>query len=171
MRRILDYNTSAPCQQPAKDILKTLRGRTKGVVFDSCPAWYGGSSSALRAALQYCTKSEKLDILMRFGPGVILYDGQAVMEQREKRNHDFFRYLHEDPLDIPQLYLYSKNDPLANFEKIDELFRHRRSIQKSPVLQQTWDESAHCAHLRMHPKEYKQAVDLFTEMSLLRSKL
>ena len=170
-RRILDYNESSGCQQPVKGILRNLMSRIKGVVFDSCPAWFVGSSSALGMALQHCTRMERLDILLRFGPGVFFYDRRSELKKQFQRCQDFFRYLFEDPLDIPQLYIYSKNDDLARFERIKELCLHRKSTQKKPVLIQTWDNSAHCAHLRMHPEAYKQTIEFFTEIMLLRSKL
>lgn len=169
LRRILD--SSETCQQqPTKDILKNLTWRTKGVVFDSCPAWYGGPSSPLKDALGHCTRTEKLDVLMRFGPGVFLKGGFE-RDRRIQRCHEYLKYLYEDPLDIPQLYACSQNDQLSEFERIDELFRHRRSKQKSPVLQHVWEDSPHCAHLLKHPEEYKQAIEVFTEIALLRSKL
>jgi hypothetical protein len=172
MRRILDHSDDEACQQPTRDILKSLLLRMKGVLFDSCPAWFAGSDTpGVRGALQYCSPREKLDVLMRYGPGVLFYDGKAAMEQQTHRCHDFFRYLQENSLDIPQQYIYGKDDPLSDYEKIEELFRKRRSTQKSPVLHQVWDTSAHCAHLRTHPDEYKQTVEFFTQISLLRSKL
>ena len=171
-RRILDYHNDNPsCQQPAQDILKHLRRRLKGVVFDSCPAWFGGSPSGLSSALQYCTPLEKLDVLARYGPGVLFHEGESERQQMSRRCHDFFHFLHNDPLDIPQLFIYSKNDPLADSQKIRELYQHRLSTKNGPILETKWDESAHCAHLRMHPKDYLDAIEFLTEVVLLRSKL
>lgn len=168
-RRILDVNINVSCSQPEKEILKALRGSLKGVIFDSCPAWM--NPGGLRAALQFCPPIERLELLMRFGPGVILYDGQETVQKHAQRNCDLFKFLREDPLDIPQLYLYCKNDPLSDFQKIDDLFQYRHSTQKSSVMQHRWDESTHCAHLRIHPIEYVREVKDFADISLLRPKL
>jgi hypothetical protein len=172
IRRVLDCHKNDSCPQPTRDILKDLAGRIKGVVFDSCPCWFGaGSSGSLRAAMQYCSTAEKLEILKEYGPGVALYDGEDEAHRQIKRSSDFFGFLYQDELDIPQLYLCSKDDPLCNFEKVKELVNYRRSEQKSQIFFQGWDKSMHCGHLRMNPVAYKEVVEIFTVMTLLKSKL
>jgi hypothetical protein len=53
------------------------------------------------------------------------------------------------------------------------LVHHRRcrKFQKSYIFYKVWDKSIHCAHLKLHPLEYREAVETFTELALLRSKL
>jgi hypothetical protein len=169
MRRILMEKDTM--EQPTQDVLKTLSSRTKGVVFDSCPAWFAGNPSALRAGLSFCSWDERWDLLMRFGPGAIVYDGRVETQRRNQRCQEFFQLLHEDPLDIPQLYLTSQEDLLSDYKYIDELIRHRESVQKSPVMKQIWQSSPHCGHLRTHPKEYADSIETFTAACLLRAKL
>jgi hypothetical protein len=107
-------------QQLVEDTLSFLRHRLKGVVFDSCPAWFEAIPSGLRMALQHCSWSEKLDILIQFGPGTMLYDGQKERELSNQRCRDFFRILYENSsLDVSELYLYSEDDPLSSYEHID----------------------------------------------------
>jgi hypothetical protein len=169
MRRILMEKDTQ--EQPAKDVLNYLSSRTKGVVFDSCPAWFAGNPSALRAGLSYCSLEERWGVLLRFGPSVVLYDGRVETQRRNERCQEFFQWLHEDPLDIPQLYLASHDDLLSDFKYIDELIRHRESVQKSPVVKQIWQSSPHCGHLRTHPKEHTEAIETFVAACLLRAKI
>ena len=171
IRRILMEKDAT--KQPAKDLLNFLSSRTKGVVFDSCPAWFAGNPSGLRAALSYCSWEERLDVLVRFGPGVVMYDGRVQTQRRNQRCQEVFELLHEDPLDVPQLYLASQDDLLSDYKYIDELIRHRESVQvqKSPVMKQIWQSSPHCGHLRTHPKEYAEAIETFVAACLLRARL
>ena len=160
-----------------RDIVKSLQQRISGVVFDSCPAWYAGVPSTLRVALQYCSLAEKLDILVRYGPGVILYDGKFETEQRDRRCQEMFRTLYEEnTLDVPELYLYCENDALTNFEQLHKLVHYREALQvaqkrTSPVMKKVWKNSKHCAHLLSHPKEYEEEIKMFTTACLRRSRL
>lgn len=172
IRNCLDYRKEDCCPQPARDTLKALSGRIKGVVFDSCPCWFGaGSTASLRKAMHFCSQEEKIEVLKEYGPGVAVYDGEDEARRQSMRCSEYFGFLRDDELDIPQLYLCSEDDPLCNFQKVKELVNHRRSSQTCQVFFQGWEKSAHCAHLRMNPSSYKEAVENFTEMTLLRSKL
>lgn len=166
--------TSHNEQLLVEETLSSLRHRLKGVVFDSCPAWFAAIPSGLRMALQHCSWSEKLDILIRYGPGAMLYNGQRELELSNQRCRDFFRILYENSsLDISELYLYSEDDPLSSFEHIDKLVHHRKSLRTKqfPVVSRTWKQSQHCAHLRVHPEEYAQQIEMFTVTCLQRAKL
>eukprot|EP00980_Cylindrotheca_fusiformis_P020712 scaffold7738_cov133-Cylindrotheca_fusiformis.AAC.21 len=152
----MEFHRNVNCPQPTRDILKALSCRIRGVIFDSGPCWFGEDSLAsFVTALQHCSPREKMSILKEYGPGVALYDGD----------------IEEDDLDIPQLYLFSKDDPLCDFRRVMALIKVRRSIQKSKVCFKVWDESAHCSHLRTDPLLYKQAIELFMRTALLKSKL
>lgn len=169
IRRVLDRRNEF--QQPVREILTDLYTRIKGIVFDSCPAWFGDMNSSLRPALKYCTRLERLHLALLFGPGVVLYDGEHERIRSCQRCNDYFQFLKEDDLDIPQLYLCSKDDLLCDYAKVDEMVHHRRKKQKSHVFFRAWEKSVHCSHLRIHPKEYKEAIETFADLALLRSKL
>jgi hypothetical protein len=169
-----DSEASHNEQQLVEDTLSFLRHRLKGVVFDSCPAWFEAIPSGLRMALQHCSWSEKLDILIQYGPGAMLYDGQKERALSNQRCRDFFRLLYENSsLDISELYLYSEDDQLSSFEHIDKLVHHRKSLRtkECPVGSHCWKQSQHCAHLRMHPEEYARQIEMFTVSCLRRAKL
>lgn len=172
MRRIVMENDTTNEQLlPVQDILNSLSSRTKGVVFDSCPAFFADNPSALRAGLKYCSWQERLDVLLRFGLGVVVYDGRVETQRRNQQCQEFFQFLQEDPLDIPQLYLASHDDLLSDYKYIDELIQKRESVQKNPIMKQIWQSSPHCGHLRTHPKEYTEAIETFVAVCLLRAKL
>ena len=170
--RTLQYYHDGKDNTVVSEILTSLRTRLNGVVFDSCPAWFGGEQSSLRLALKYCSWGEQLDILFRYGPGVILYDGKLETERRNSRCDEMFRTLHESSLDIPELYLYCENDVLTNFERVDKLVHYRQSLQRTrPVMNKVWKHSKHCTHLLMHPVDYEKEISMFAATCLRQSKL
>jgi hypothetical protein len=157
--------------EETRAVLQSVMEQTKGVVFDSCPVWYYGTKpTALFAALHTCTWQEKLDVWKKLGPAY-MFDSEGYKLRNNKRCLEFFELLRNDNLDIPQLYLYSKDDPLAGFQHIDKLSRYRQLNQKSPVLTKRWDSSLHVAHLFANGQEYTEMVEVFTANCLLRSKL
>jgi len=123
--------------------------------------------------LEYCSESEQKELEEEFGLSVTQQeDGQMVKVQFEAtRGSDYFTYLRNDQLDIPQLYLCSKNDALCDFEKVLDLVAHRQSQQISPIKVQFWKESQHCGHLKRHPRSYKEAVDYFIKLGFHRARL
>ena len=152
--------------------VSTLKSKVKGVVFDSCPAWFGDDTSGLALALQHCSDTEKQEILDRFGSIVFSSDdGIEYRDRRQRRNQEYFQYLTDDHLDIPQLYLYCMNDPLSDCNKIDDLVAWRRQTFRGPILRKRWTDSVHCAHLVKHQNEYKQQIAEFTALVLRNSKL
>jgi pimeloyl-ACP methyl ester carboxylesterase len=168
-------NNKLTKEQTTRDMrvlaLSSLRQRINSVVFDSSPCWAGGTHSALRFALHHCSWRERFDILLRYGPGTVLYDGAVETEQRKLRCQAFFQLLKDNSLDVPQLYLYSEDDPLCSFPHLNELVRHRKSVQKSPVVQTVWKSSPHCGHFRAHTQDYTNSIEFFVHDSLKRAKL
>ena len=144
-------------------VLKELSIKCKGVVFDSCPCWFGlKGNSNLFQAIQYCSEEEKQRIISVFGNDERIFT-KTTDENILNRNLEYFHNLTACPFDIPQLYLYSKNDDLAKHEYIIKMINNRRSRQKQVVLQRHWDKSIHCAHLREHGDDYEKAVKEFIQ--------
>jgi Eukaryotic protein of unknown function (DUF829) len=140
-----------------------------GVIFDSCPI---AELSLIQEALQHCTWRERAQVVRECG-------GLAYLRAENLKvfSETFQTALRLDPLPIPQLYLYSRNDPLTPYEFIHELieFRRRRQQQQSPPLTSSrndviinahcWDESAHCAHMLLHPETYEKVVEDFLQQT------
>lgn len=157
--RALLQKSNKNCDRETARILEILYRKYKGVVFDSCPCWFGprlGSSSGLWEALQHCSIEERQRVISVYG-GRIKSTGDDVAN----RNKEYFQYLATVPFDGPQLYLYSKNDKLCNHEQIAKIIETRRSRQKHLMMKQVWDESIHCNHLRVHRDDYIKAVNEF----------
>jgi Eukaryotic protein of unknown function (DUF829) len=142
-----------------------------GVIFDSCPI---AELSLIQEALQHCTWQERAQVVRECGGLAYLH-----AENLKVFGETFQAALRVDPLPIPQLYLYSRNDKLTPYEFINELIKFRRrrqqqQQQQSPSLSSRndviinahcWDESAHCAHLLRHPETYEKVVEEFLQQT------
>ncbi|PRW59268.1 transmembrane 53-A-like [Chlorella sorokiniana] len=53
----------------------------------------------------------------------------------------------------PQLFVYSRDDPIADAIEIDKLVAEKRALGQD-VRARCWKKSAHCAHLKHHTGEY-----------------
>lgn len=157
---------------------KSVEARIRGVVFDSCPAWFGAEFSIVaRAVMEHCAEEERASVQAAFGNAVL--DGDDAGEEsgwkdrRQKRNQEYFEFWEKGALDLPQLYLYSRDDPVCEASRVEALIRHRmlQPGLKGPILQQCWDRSIHCAHLREHPDDYERAIRDFIQIASLQSRL
>lgn len=57
----------------------------------------------------------------------------------------------------PQLFLYSADDPLCDGAMLDQLVETKKRMGQRVVVRR-WEQSGHCAHLRHHPVEYRNAL-------------
>jgi pimeloyl-ACP methyl ester carboxylesterase len=131
-----------------------------GVIFDSCPI---AEMSLMQDALKHCTWRERAQVVRDFG----CLEYKRADNLREF-SETFQTTLRTDKLSIPQLYLFSRNDPLTPHEFIQDLIRHRRQLSLCTVIDaHCWDDSAHCAHLLQHPATYERVVEEF----LLRTRI
>ena len=127
-----------------------------GVIFDSSPAYFGGEENKLNAALDYCTWQERIAVRLRT---IVLAKTDATFQ---KRAEQFWSSMKNDPLDIRQLYLCSRNDPLTPFAELEDLIRVRQErVGMDKIWKRVWDSSPHCCHLLKHPVEYKETVKSF----------
>lgn len=147
------------------DTICNLKRTFAGVVFDSCPAL---ELHRLEQALVHCTLAEKVAILWHNGINYIRMNHDQVIQRRtHQRCEDYANGMRNDALTTPQLYLYSKDDPLAPYTFIEQLVEHRkRLIGHDVIFQRVWDISVHCGHLLKHPKEYEMSVKAFVQICL-----
>eukprot|EP01027_Heterolobosea_sp_BB2_P013170 GEZU01019022.1.p1 GENE.GEZU01019022.1~~GEZU01019022.1.p1 ORF type:complete len:368 (-),score=84.26 GEZU01019022.1:132-1235(-) len=79
--------------------------------------------------------------------------------------------IHNNTIQCPSLFLFSKNDPIARYEDVSNCISDykRNGLE---VYQKCWDTSTHVGHLREHPEEYKACVDEFVQycLSLVEAK-
>jgi len=151
-----------------QDSIVDLRNRLAGTVFDSCPIV---ELNRLGDALEHCSLMERAAAVRHNGWDIIriMYDSR-IQERVMQRAAIYDKGLRDDPLNIPQLYLYGRDDPLAPADYIDKLVEYRRhTIGTDKVIRCDWEESTHCAHLLKHPLDYSIAVETFVELCKSRS--
>jgi pimeloyl-ACP methyl ester carboxylesterase len=143
----------------------------RGVIFDSGPI---AKLSLIQPALRHCTWQERTVVVRECG-------GLDYLRPERLRpfGEQFQKALRTDPWPIPQLYLYSRDDPLTPHEFIEDLIDARRRLYQQQQQQQQssstpttitihshcWDKSAHCAHFVHHPETYERVVAEFLEQT------
>lgn len=144
--------------------LETIRSKVVGAVFDSCPAKYSPTHrNTFLDALNHCTWTERIGAYAQLAKQYTTYS----LAESEQRSMDYFLSMRNDPWNVRQLYLFSKDDPLSPHDAIEELVRHRQGVfGKDKILLCEWDSSPHCCHLLQHPIEYQVAVSAFVEQCL-----
>jgi hypothetical protein len=163
VRNIL--KTTGTENQEVESKLQAIQSKLSGVIFDSSPAYYSpGSVSPLLAVLQHCTWRERIGAYAQLMLHLPTLMGYRLSEQ-ERRTTEYFESMRNDPWGIPQLYLFSKDDPFTQHGPIEELARHRQHLfGRERILLREWESSPHCAHLLKHPVEYEAAVSTFAEL-------
>ena len=155
-------------------LLVELEKKLAGVVFDSCPII---ELHRFNEALRHCSLLERAAVLRQNGWEMLrlTYDPK-MKDALDQLCQDYAQRMRDDPLDIAQLYLYGRDDPLAPAPFIDELVEYRqKKIGKQKIVRCAWDTSVHCAHLLKHPQDYASAVESFIQLCAsdreMRSKL
>ena len=209
-----EHETKPPRHKDLRLALE-LSSRCRGVVFDSCPAWFGSQPFKLWMALQHVmgtTKESGPEAAEAGGMNNVssLLDGLSSQLGVEKhrittlddstrdRNLQYFDYLRGNSSpsstsppptrningtssgrkgkknsivsSFPQLYLYSKDDPLTDYEYVQSIIDNNR--QKGMVVfEKCWTDSIHCGHLKEHPNEYRAAVVELLQLITKQSKI
>ena len=154
-----------------RGILLSIRQQLRGVVFDSCPI---GDLHRLPEALQYCTIWERIQVIRtcHYNYLTINTDPQ-VNEQVKDRITRYITRLQNDPFDMKQLYLYSRDDPLAPASFIDDMIQNRRrrchNADDETIMACVWEKSQHCGHYIHHPQEYTHAIQTFLTLHKRRN--
>jgi Eukaryotic protein of unknown function (DUF829) len=155
--------------EPVTKRLADLRARFAGLVVDSAP---GQELHHVDKAMDYCSLSERLQTSWDIGSDWMFYRKTPDQIQRIKlRQDEYWSRLRDDEWKLPQLYLYSKDDPLIGYATLNGLVNHRQEvIGKDRVWKRTWESSPHCGHLLAHPQEYEQAVTEFANYVTMQEK-
>ena len=145
--------------------LSRIQARVRGVVFDSCP---GADLERIGQAMEYCTWQERMQVLASScGVDYLFLNHGSIQEKLRSRGQCYMEYLRSDPRRMPQLYLYSGDDPLARAHAIDELIANRKKlIGDNLIWKRRWDSSPHCSHIIKHTEEYNDAVNSFLEFCI-----
>lgn len=62
---------------------------------------------------------------------------------------------------VPMLFLYSKNDALANYRYVDEMITWLYANGAKTIRSKRWDDTDHVGHYRQRPEEYKNEIIAF----------
>eukprot|EP00934_Nitzschia_sp_Nitz4_P004472 Nitzschia sp. Nitz4//scaffold347_size17400//14860//15669//NITZ4_008838-RA/size17400-processed-gene-0.7-mRNA-1//1//CDS//3329548675//4462//frame0 len=165
VRKILDMNP------PVHDALPNLSSQLRGVVFDSCPAHFAQHKNFVHVVVELCPPDDQKQILETIGSDVIYNESDNDRKTRQRRWNEYFGYLQQDPLTIPQLYIYSQDDYVCEFGKVHELVQYRKENSQAPILEFCPKPSQHCAHLMHHPEDYANAIRDLTHLALKMSKI
>lgn len=132
-----------------KDSEKVIDVNLKGLMLDSCPA-YWTPRSVTRAlndgkdnAAFYCIMSAVAPILSLFG------DKDA-----------WWKSVLNSDLHVPELYLYSGGDQVTIAEKVKELIDMRKE-NGIDASEHVFDDSPHVSHYMKHRDEYTKALEDF----------
>ena len=145
-----------------------LQNKLRGIIFDSAPAYYHGKIDGFQSALEYVGNEEERVQLVKMAKSL---DPNQV----ERRHNEFWSGLRNDSQSsaslqkkaVPQLYLYSDFDPLANMKYIEELVVHRQQIiGKERLWSHKFIGSSHCGHLKSYPTMYEHTVQDFLEFCI-----
>ena len=143
-------------------MLRSLHSKIVGVVFDSSPAYFHPKDhDTLDNALQYCHWQERLSITLH------QWIHPVSPQDANTRATTYWESMRNDPWEIRQLYLYSKDDALTPYQPLEELIEHRRQLFGTHrILTKSWISSPHCTHLMTHPDDYQEAITSFLHLCL-----
>jgi hypothetical protein len=63
------------------------------------------------------------------------------------------------------LFLYSKTDPLARYDYVDEVILALQKSGAKNIRSKLWNDTEHVGHYRRRPEEYKNEIVAFLEGS------
>ncbi|CAB3405587.1 unnamed protein product [Caenorhabditis bovis] len=142
-----------------------VKAKTKGLIFDSCPAFTSPSQSA--QAVSFATLPPKhyhgalresyraiLFTFFSLHRGVI-WLRSLLQKDIYVRHYAYFKMLTFEDLPSKQLYIYGPEDNVCSEDSIEEYMKIMESrglnVSKLRLL-----DSLHCQHLRTHPTIYTQ---------------
>ncbi len=158
-----NHISSSAMSHVQRSILLSIRQQLRGVVFDSCPI---SDLHRLPEALQHCTIWERIQVIRYCHYNYLTINiDPKVDEQVKERITQYITRLQNDPFDMKQLYLYSRDDPLAPSSFIDEMIQYRRHNKvdndDEMIMSCVWEKSQHCGHYIHHPQAYANAIQTF----------
>ena len=151
-----DYVQFAKLQKSKEEIIPNIRG----VVYDS-PLFEPTTVKTMANTLSVgVTNTTLLSMIGRFSdvtfPYLIQNEPHGICSKVLKRA----------PILLPQLYLYSKVDPISPYNDIVEFIKYQKLVGAG-VKSKVWEDSYHVGHFRKYPKEYESLVISFIKECML----
>lgn len=156
---------AASFSKPVQRRLQSIQARLAGIVVDSAPSLH---LHRLPEALRRIPVSELVRTLLGYPSWWYTFwnwTTPAVQQQLQERSKAYANMWSTvlPRQGVPLLFLYSRNDPLAQAVVIDKI------VAANPLaVGICWKESLHCAHLLQHAAEYQEGVNRFVQNCLER---
>ena len=130
-----------------------VKDRIAGQVYDS-PVDFAGvpngiAKAVTKNAILRNTITTSIDSYLNL---THRYTKKIYLEQSE--------LFHNNPVRSPTLFLFSKDDAIADVDTIYKCQLHYRKLG-IPVVSQCWDSSPHVSHFYVHQKEYTKLLTNF----------
>eukprot|EP00887_Chlorella_sp_A99_P002247 scaffold10.g2247.t1 len=145
--------------------MRAVLGAARGMVVDSAPPLFQPSifSRGLLSAMLGADAhgiEERYPVALRTARA--LTDRYFQVSKVARRMKEVRQAWQSEVPPCPQLYLYSRADPLIPPQHV-ELFMAQQEARGVEVHAHAWTDSGHCDHLRRHPLQYRQLLLSFTE--------
>ena len=141
-----------------------VKNRIIGQVFDSPVDLVGIPHGVSNAATKSPTLRSAMKMLITSYLHVTHKYTQSVFTARSK-------LFHNTPVHSPSLFLYSRDDPIANMKDIQTVENTWRNRLGMRVTSKCWDSSPHVSHFYVHQQEYVDTLRTFLKEIELHSDL
>jgi len=94
--------------------------------------------------------------------GLIAFGLWFRLRNRKSFPEAYFKAIRGIDVRVPELYLYSEDDPLCDAKKLDGLVEAREE-QGAGVESLCWQESRHVGHMLVHRSDYLEMLDAFVK--------
>ena len=141
---------------------RSFRDRLRGVVFDSLTL---GSIERMKNGVKHgLSQSPLMQFII---PRLLTVYFFFTYTHTLKFFENGVRLFEDNPLLVPTLILYSRDDPMCDADKIDDIIKKWREDLKMPVSFVCWAQSKHALHIKTHPADYTKAVRDFVNVYCL----
>ena len=137
--------------------LDHLGQRVRGLVFDSCPVDF--TRTAGLAAVQHMRISA-LPKLIVSAAGMVVewWSGSHIRQETSEATK-------AAPLQKPALFLYCRQGDDVAPASMVERWAEQHIARGNRVYRHCWEKSEHVGHIRCHPQDYHQALQVCSALS------
>lgn len=132
-----------------------IKNKIKAVVYDSIAI--GSRETMLHGFGMTMTRNKILQALITKLMSMYFFFVQNNAEQ-------WIEMSRTTPIEVPTLYFFCENDPISDYEYIQEIIEGFNKLGTFPVLEKCWKKSRHSGHLMSHTDEYLEFVNRLLEL-------
>lgn len=154
------YNYTS-CLMLLKDnpmLFQSFQSRLRGVIFDSLTL---GSTERMISGVRHGLSQSPLvqSLIPRLLSVYLCVTYKYTLNFYEKGIQLFENF----PLQVPTLFVYSRDDPMCDADQVDAIIKHWRENLKMTVSFICWTKSKHAMHLKTNKEDYKKAFSDFMD--------